>query len=756
MNDFTQILMELRGRLKRNPKDSDAGLKLARVMRQMGQLWEAEASLRTVLHWDPGYVPAVMELAGLYQSVGRPDAAEACLREAAERPEDQGELAYRLGFLLHTQRRTADARKAYEEALRRNPRMGAAHNNLAAVCLAQEDFAAARRHYELAVEIDPTVPEAWLNLAGLCRRTGDLARADQALRQVLARQPEHTEANRQLASLLVDVGGSPEEALACAEKALAAEPEDFQTNLVLGILHGRLHRPVQAAQFSTRAFLLSDRKSRAAADNLVNALHERDYTPGIIHVLADVAAAQPDNDVALQGLCFAKLSLGDWEGLSDLLERLAALPDSAITGANRPFQALYLPGLGAQRHKLLAQRRAELMLAQGGHDASHGPIVPGGPDTPLRIGYFSSDFHEHPTSQLVVGALEGHDHARFQIHAFSFDKDDGSAIRQRIRGAVDVFHDLHDLDAAARAAVFQSAGIHILVDLDALTHNNRYAIGPVRPAPVVVNWLACPGTLGHPQMADYLIGDPWVTPLAHAGDYSESLALMPHAYQPNDPRRPVGPARTRADEGLPETGFVFCCFNDTVKLNPGMFDLWCRLLGDVPDSCLWLLAPKHPAARENLVREMDRRGVSPDRLILAPRLPVAAHRGRLPLADLALDTLPYNSHTTASDALWAGVPLVTCTGDTFASRVGASLLAAVGLEECITADLEAYYRLALALATDPPRLAALREKLAAARATAPLFDNVRFARDLERLYTRMWQDHKAGRREAIVLGPDGD
>ncbi len=270
--------------------------------------------------------------------------------------------------------------------------------------------------------------------------------------------------------------------------------------------------------------------------------------------------------------------------------------------------------------------------------------------------------------------------------------------------------------------------------------------GSVHLFTILTDWLGFPGTMATP-LVDYLITDPVVTPLTLAADYDEKFAYLPHTYQPNDRQRPVGPVPSRAACGLPETGVVFCCFNNTYKITPALFDLWCRLLTQVPGSVLWLLEA-NMEARDNLLREAQARGVDAARLVFAPKADIAAHLARLSLADLVLDTLPYNAHTTASDALWVGVPVVTCPGDTFAARVAASLLTAAGMTETIAGSLGEYEAIARALAQDPVARQALRQRLVAARSTCPLFDAARFARDLEALFGRM----QAGRLQG--LAPD--
>ena len=340
-------------------------------------------------------------------------------------------------------------------------------------------------------------------------------------------------------------------------------------------------------------------------------------------------------------------------------------------------------------------------------------------------------------------------------------------MRRRLEAATERFVDLHGLDDETAARRIRDDGVDILIDLKGYTFDHRIGIVARRPAPVQVSWLGYPSTTGH-EALDYFIGDPVVTPPGSEHQYTEKLALMPNCYQPNDRKRTIEAAPTRADCGLPEDAFVFCCFNVPQKITPRVFDVWCELLRRLPAAVLWLLEPS-VAARDNLRREASARGVSPGRLVFAPRMPLPRHLARVGLADLFLDTLPCNAHTTASDALWAGVPVLTCAGEHFTSRVAASLLHAVGLPELVTADLDGYATAALSLAEDPTKLRAIRARLAAARLDAPLFDSARFARDLEALYARMaarcqaglppahlWPQDPTVRRDAVAMPAQAD
>lgn len=339
--------------------------------------------------------------------------------------------------------------------------------------------------------------------------------------------------------------------------------------------------------------------------------------------------------------------------------------------------------------------------------------------------------------------FEAQDKARFETIAISFGPDDASGMRERLVKAFDRFIDVRDRSDAAAAALIRSMEIDIAVDLKGFTQDARPGILALRPAPVQVNYLGHPGTMGA-RYIDYLIADRHIVPESRERYYSEKIVCLPDSYQCNDRQRRVAsrpPARV--DEGLPDAGFVFSSFNGSFKITPEMFDVWMRLLKSVEGGVLWLL-DDNPAAVRNLKREAEARGVSARRLVFAPRKPLEEHLARHRLADLFLDTLPCNAHTTASDALWAGLPVLTCTGETFAGRVAASLLSAAGLPELVTDSLASYEALALSLARDPAALFRLKDKLALHRGVSPLFDTERFTRHLESAFVTMWKRTQNG------------
>jgi len=440
-----------------------------------------------------------------------------------------------------------------------------------------------------------------------------------------------------------------------------------------------------------------------------------------------------------------------WDDFAEAATRVRALLAQAKSGQIPPFLLLSVPGMSAREHRncseLWTRDRIAASAAERGRLDFQFDLSA---RDRLRVGYLSNDFHDHATAHLLIEALEAHDRQRCEPHAFSFGADDGGLMRPRLAGAFEVFHDVSALSDSAAASAIHAAGIDILVDLKGYTRGARTGIMMLHPAPVQVNYLGYPGTLGG-DICDYIITDPFMTPIATADDYSESFAYMPHCFHPHGRQAALGRRPARAEVGLPETGFVFCCFNQAYKFTPPVFDLWCRLLDAVPGSVLWLLASER--AEGNLRGEALRRGVSPERLVFAPEMSQSAHLGRLQLADLVLDTAPYGAHTTASDALWAGVPVVTRAGDTFPSRVAGSVLHALGLSELIAADDDDYVEVALTLATEPDLLQAAKAAALRNRLVTPLFDVAGYARSLQDLYQIMWDRRCQGTARGAIWAP---
>jgi predicted O-linked N-acetylglucosamine transferase (SPINDLY family) len=576
----------------------------------------------------------------------------------------------------------------------------------------------------------------WLNLAHAQVRIGELEDAARSARRALAIDPDSALAVS-IATQCLAACNHPAEIVSLLEAMPEGRQHDAGTLFSLGEAYTALQQYPQAVD-SYLAALARKPDFVPAHVHLGNVFERlKLHTEARECFLTGMALGGNAGELA-SAVIYQTLHACRWEVLE---KDLAALRTALATPGARaaPFQLLTLPS-----------SRSEQRAAAAAHWQDRcGSVVPLSPPAPrragsaLRIGYLSNDIFQHATAYLVVGLLEQHDRSRHEVFLYSYGLDDNSAIRSRIvDGAGKGFVDARHWSDRALAERIRADDIDILVDLKGYTLGSRLQVPALRPARLNVNFLGYPGTLGT-DVYDYIIGDPVVTPLDHAADFAERIAQMPHCYQPNDRARPVAPTPSRRDCGIPEGAFVFASFNNSYKITPCVFDIWCRLLLAVPASVFWLYEG-NPQARANLSRGAQERGVDPRRLLWAPHVPQAEHLGRLGLADLALDTWPVNAHTTASDALWAGVPMITLTGDTFVSRVAASVLRAGGLPELVAADARSYETLALALAREPTRLVALRQRMAGLRLSCPLFDSAAHTRDLESLYARMMARREQG------------
>lgn len=654
------------------------------------------------------------------------------------------------GNALEDAGRIEEAMHCYLDAIRRMPSLARAHLNYGNALLATGDAQAAIAAYATALAHDPNSAAAHYNMGNAMmhvdRPDGALASYAEAIRL----KPDFVDAHVAQGNVQDDLRRS-DDAIASYRRALAIRPDYAEVYYNLGNVLRGIGQPDGAASSIRRALEIRPHLAEAH-HSLGILLQEQGRRAEAEAAFRRALACKNDFGAAAAHAYHCANHLCDWSNRRADEARLAAMVAQGVSGIS-PFFLLSMEAPDGGETALL-QRRAGLLFAQDncgsylGHDAVVDPASHPRRDR-LRIGYLSADFHEHATMHLLRGVLAGHDRSKFSIHGYSYGAEVDAMTEQASRACA-VFRKMSALSDRDAAAVIAADGIDILIDLKGFTQGTRMKITARRPAPVIVSWLGYPGTLGHPRLADYIIGDAVVTPPDDAGHFSETLALMPHCYQPNDRQRAIASKPARAEAGLPERGFVFCSFNQSYKLTPETFDVWCRLLVEVPGSVLWLLEPTAPAMA-NLQREARARGVAAERLVLAPRKPPAEHLGRLGLADLALDTFPCTSHTTGSDTIWAGVPLVTRTGDTFASRVAASLLHAIGLPELVTRDWAEYFALAKSLALAPERLAVMRRKLTDQRLTAPLFDTERFTRDLERLYERIWRQHARGTKDIIRL-----
>ena len=739
------------------------------ALRELGRFREALIDFHKAISLTRDYAEAHVNLGNTQRDLGQIKEALASFDAAIRLRGDIAAAHYNRGNALRDLGRPEEALTAYDSALHLDGRHLEALRNRALVLRSLRRFEESLSSFDEALALDAGSADGWLGRGGVLI---DLDRAEEALaslEQALSLRRDHRETLNNKGVALTKLNKFTE-AVAVLEQVLAADQNYAEAWSNLGIALQELRRNAQALESYDKSIAL-DRSFVAAHLNrgtvlyamkrlpealvsydlalqgdpdLVDAHHNRGVTLTDLGRLNEAITSferalelKPDYEMLSGALLLTRMRVCDWRNHEQRMSRyLASLADGELMS---PWPCLSLVD-DPQLQRLTARRFAEAK-----HPANPvlGPVPQRPPEARIRIGYYSADFHAHATMFLMSEMLENHDRERFEIHGFSFGPPVSDAMRARILPAFDQFIDVNQLSDVEVAALSRELRIDIAVDLKGFTQDSRAGIFAAGCAPVQVNYLGHPGSMGADYI-DYMIADNWVIPEQMRSHYTEKVVILPQSYQPNDSRREISARSfTRAELGLPETGFVFCCFNNNFKIHPATFDSWMRILGSVEGSVLWLLAD-NPFAVENLCREAQSRGVDPTRLIFATRMPLAEHLARHRLADLFLDTLPCNAHTTASDALWAGLPVLTLAGRSFAARVGASLLGTLQLYELITESAAQYEALAISLAGDSARLRAIRDRLERARVESALFDGRLIVRRIETAYMAMIERSQRG------------
>lgn len=710
---------------------------------------------------------------------GKLDEASISYREAiAANPQD-ADAYLNLGFVLSEQQRYQEAEEALQQSLEVNPAQADAFYTLGIVAKKQGNIGVAIENFVRVLDLKRDFQIVYGDLCQMLLECGQIERAKEIVLNGIAAFPQLADLHAQLGSLHAyenNLAG----AINCFQRALELSPDNAQCHSRLGYVFRKSNRfedavasydnlvalnPDSAEAFNDRGIALGElgRHEDALASfqqalvlepRHANALANLGEMLGCLRRHGDAAAAfarlidiEPEYPGAIGALLYSKRYSCDWSQYEPDLARL----NSAVMQGKKAIEPFTL--LAATESAAALLRCAQTHAAEV-CPPSDKPLWRGRryAHDKIRVAYLSADFHDHATAYLMAELFERHDHERFEVVALSFGPDSQGAMRQRLLGSFDRFIDVRTRSDREAASLLAEMEIDIAVDLKGFTMDGRPGILAQRPAPVQVNYLGFPGSMGV-DYVDYILADRYVIPVGHEGFYSEKVVWLPDSYQANDAQRKIAKTTpTRTECGLPASGFVFCCFNNNYKITPDVFDVWMRLLAKLAGSVLWLLEDNAAVSR-NLRSEAVRRGITPERLVFAPRLDLDKHLARHRLADLFLDTLPYNAHTTASDALWAGLPVLTCMGTTFPGRVAASLLNAVGLPELITESLADYEALALKLATRPALLSDIRARLSRNRSEYPLFNAKRFCSHIESAYTLMWERHQRGDPPASFAVP---
>jgi protein O-GlcNAc transferase len=653
---------------------------------------------------------------------------------------------FRRAVSAFQQGRIEEAEHCFKQLLRKEPRHLAALNISAVALTMLKKYADAERQLQLALKINSTSDATFYNYGIVLKALGRPEEALQRFTQAIAINPGNAETWNSRGTVQNDLADYPA-AIEDFDKATALSPNYPAAIFNKSKSLTKLKRYEEALAASDQALAMTPDLAEAwYGRGLI--FHELRRHDEAAIAYANALRIDPRMPFLKGSLLHQKMLTCDWGQVDGLIGEI----DSDIASGRLAAEPFGWQGV-ATSERSLAQC-AELYSAKTFPSGPASPaLLSSGVNAKIRVGYLSGEFRQQATALLLAGVLEHHDNTQFDIYAFDNGWDDGSETRRRIDQAVHRVVTITNLNDIGALAAIRDNQIDVLVNLNGYFGQGRTRLFAQRAAPVQVNYLGYPGTLGASYM-DYIIADQQVLPLDHRAFYCEKVVYLPNCYQANDRNKQIAAGIVDRQEcGLPAEGIVFCCFNNAYKITPEIFDCWMRILERVDGSVLWLLEDTAVAAA-NLAREAVARGISADRLVFAGRMALPEHLARHRCADLFLDTLPYNAHTTASDALWAGLPVLTCRGETFAGRVAASLLHNLHLPELTTATLHDYVELAVELATDPEKSAAIRQKLADNRLTTPLFDTRLFTRHLEQAYAAMVERHRGGLAPDHIVVPN--
>ena len=749
---------------------------------QLGRFDGALALANRALAGNPGIAQLHFHRAEVLAALRRTDAAVEAYRQALALDPRHVEALNVLGDLLNASGRAAEALPLLERALALQPDYLPALNNRANALQVLGRSSEALREFDHALRFSPDNPVVLFNRASALMSLRRYAEAEADCRKALAHRPDNVPALFNLGKaqlrqgkhadalatserlIAVEPGNAaawcergnalaalqrPKEAWASYDKALAIDPDFPDAWFASAMLYSAFQQHEAALKCFRRVTALQPGNAEASS-KLAEALRTLGRDEEAQIALEDALRVDKDCPFARGELAWLKLHRCDWRGIqADIDEVVRAV--RAGKPAAIPLDLLAISG-SAEDQLRGVRTHAEQFFKQRAAPLWRGERYA---NRRIRVAYVSADFRDHPVAYLIAGLLELHDRSKFEVSGFSLTGESAGQLGERVRASLEHFHAVKGIDDAEVARLLREARIDIAVDLMGPTLHARPGVFAPRPCPVQVNYLGFPGTTGT-DFHDYILGDAYVIPQGMERHYAEKVVRLPDTFQCNDSRRSAAPqAPSRADAGLPQAGVIYCCFNNSAKLSPATFDLWMRVLREVPGSVLWLFAD-HPVLQANLRKEAQARAVDPQLLVFAPRVDYADHLARLQLADVFLDTLPFNAGTTASDALWAGVPVLTRSGEAFAARMAGSLVHAIGMPELIANTPEEYVALAIRLGKESAFLAATKAKLAANRATQPLFDTGRFRRHIEAAYLAMWERTQRGEPpDHLTIAPIG-
>lgn len=732
LKQFESALISYNQALELDASDAETLFRRANTYKALKQYTLAISDYEAVIQTDDKHAKAWFNLGVVYQLCQNADAALMSYKRATSINHQYPEAHNNLGNLLKNLNRLEEAIACYGTAISQKPMAEIYYNQanaLAKLGRTNEAITA----YEQAILQQPQYATAYNNLGVLYLSNNRYEEAINACQQAISIDKHYAEAHNNLGNIFKQMH-QHSQALNHYQQAIRLNAHYADAYNNAGLLLQTEHRLEDALAYFTRAIDLN----KNYAESFYNRSNVHRDCRDLTRALDDIKKAaliDPNNINYISTLLYTKMLACEWDGLAQIFVALEALIMSG--GAVGPFVLLATPA-SANMQKICAQNYA---VKKNKAPAIESGIQKQAQHARIKIGYFSADLHNHATTYLMAELFEKHDKSQFELIAFSFGTSREDEMKARVKKAFDQFYDVRTYTEAQIAKLARALEIDIAIDLKGYTKEARPSIFSHRPAPIQVNYLGYPGTMGADYI-DYLIADPTIIPEHAQSAYTEKIAYLPHSYQVNDRHRKIASVtNNRAQYGLPNDAFVFCCFNNNYKITPDIFSVWMQILHKVNNSVLWLFEA-NATATHNLISAAKQHGISNDRMIFAPKKPMAEHLARYQFADLVLDTLHYNGHTTTSDALWAGAPVLTCLGNTFAGRVAASLLNAHDVPELITPDLETYQELAIKLASNPAKLAEIKEKVQKNRETHPLFDTERYTKNLEALYLQMYKRYQ--------------
>ena len=758
------------------PSSAVLNINLGKCYFELGQINQSISSYKKGTQYQPSWAVGFAMLGHLYSSQGNANQAIASLKTALGLQPDDQELNFTLGVELFQNEDVDEAikylKKAltqepnssstlsilggayskkgdhklaisyYKKALKLDPNDEKLHFNIGNALQAEDSFDTAIKSYQQAIKIKPNDADVYTNMGVAFKAKGDLDAAITSFKQALKINPKHAETYNNMGIAFYDQGDL-DAAIDSYTKAIKIKPDYAEVYSNMGLLLKAKGDLSAAKKFHNMSVNINPQNAEVHC-NMGLFLSDSGDPKAAIKFHSKSLKINPNYDYARAHKLSQQANICDWAAIkedSSLIPKLGTLAEKVT-----PFGMLAMED-EPMHHRL----RSEVFIANNWPQNPLPPrLKPSQKPKRLRIGYFSADFHNHATMCLMAKVFEAHNQEKFELYAYSFGPKSNDEMRQRLVKSVDVFADVRMKGDKDIALLAQRDKIDIAVDLKGYTGSSRFGIFAYRAAPIQISYLGYPGTSGAATI-DYLIADKVVIPSQFETSYSESIIYLPHSYQGNDNTRVISDNTvTKLEMGLPEQGFVFCCFNSNYKISPAEFDIWMRLLHKVKGSVLWLLK-SNKWAEQNLRLQAEYRGIPGDRLVFANIAPNAEHLARHRLADLFIDTFNVNAHTTASDALWAGLPVVTKLGNGFAARVAGSLLTAIDLAELITETEQEYEELILDLATNTKRLAAIKKKLITNRLSKPLFNTELFTKHLENGYQQAYDLYFTGKKPDTIM-----